>query len=285
MQGFWYHKHSVNSKFAVQNWNAYSLQSGAKTGPIGCGQVFKHRSNNLLIISCLLIWSNLFLFPLKSHISSHLTSSSFISSHFFWPDSLSFHFTSHISSHRVSSNFTLSHFIWSDLVSFNLTPHVWHLISSKLISSHFISVSGRLFSTFFTSSHLMSCHIACLLLNPPQLLAFHLSRFTFFSCYLSLSDHSFYLLLLSQLSSSPGAVVLFLFFHLSDFPSKLFPSPRHVAAVFLGKLGSCAVRNDARKKASRMQNVRAVLRSGHAINLRRYVCVHVYIYIYMYTQA
>ena len=178
----WYHMIQVISSRAsrerkFQKWYVYSVQSGAKTVPIGCGQAFcaSQQQSLVFLFQCHLFWRLIF-------------------SHFIW-------------SHRVAVSLgnwsfhpivTAVCVIPSHLMSCFFS--VFHLASSPLISSYLISshplLSSHVFSPFRSSSQLITtCIIRVFssLLSSSELFSFQLfSASPFYAARLN-----------SALSSSP----------------------------------------------------------------------------------
>ena len=185
-----------------QNWNAYSLRSGTKNVPVGCGQAFCASQQKFLDMFWHIIpVTSLFTVHLFLIIWSHLMSAHLISSHLTSSCPIPWHHL--ISCRAVSSQ-----------------PFSPHLISSHLISSHVFSPllsSSQLFSVDLICSHLFSCHLSF-----SHLFSAHLNSSPFSSSQLLhsmqlVSTQLFSALLISVIrKSSFDYIVLTDYFIISD---------------------------------------------------------------------
>ena len=212
----WYHMIQVISSRAsrerkFQKWYVYSVQSGAKTVPIGCGQAFcaSQQQSLVFLFQCHLFWRLIFSHFIWSHrvavslgnwsfhpivtavcvIPSHLMSC--FSAFFTSPHLLSSHL---ISSHLILSSHLMSSLLfaalrsWSQLVSSEFS----HLFSAHLNYSLFSS-SQLLRSTQLVSTQLLALHLSSHV-RSSQLIPSHLSSSQLCSDFLSSSYNSSQLL-------------------------------------------------------------------------------------------
>ena len=188
-----------------QNWNAYSLRSGTKNVPVGCGQAFCASQQKFLDM----FWH---IIPVTSLFTVHLFSSSdLISCRLISPHLISSHL---ILSNPMASSHLMSCRVFS---TFFTSPH---LISPHLISSHVFSPllsSSQLFSVDLICSHLFSCHLSF-----SHLFSAHLNSSPFSSSQLLhsmqlVSTQLFSALLISVIrKSSFDYIVLTDYFIISD---------------------------------------------------------------------